>query len=250
MIKFFRQIRKSLLSEGKTGKYLKYAIGEIILVVIGIVIALQINNWNENRKQNIEEYKILVSLKNEIINNQEQLITIIKNHKFVFEKVNELSSLMHPNPKEIKLEKLDTLMFAMLYIPKFDPITTVLSSNKLEGIKDEKLKTQIASWKYIYDDYEYSIKITYDYGTDHIYSFITQNYQIKNIKGSKFKNDYSFFDVNVRSILSNSVFENYVKMKSFNAENILKGVNKLYDIQKNTIEYLELKLGDTLLYEK
>tara|TARA_R110000744_G_scaffold83679_2_gene163861 strand:- start:6471 stop:7256 length:786 start_codon:yes stop_codon:yes gene_type:complete len=50
MIKFFRKIRQNLLSEGKTGKYLKYAIGEIILVVIGILIALQINNWNQNQK--------------------------------------------------------------------------------------------------------------------------------------------------------------------------------------------------------
>lgn len=50
MIKFFRNIRKNLLNEGKTSKYLKYAIGEIILVVVGILIALQINNWNEQRK--------------------------------------------------------------------------------------------------------------------------------------------------------------------------------------------------------
>ena len=50
MIKFFRKIRQNLLSEGKTGKYMKYAIGEIVLVVIGILIALSINNWNENRK--------------------------------------------------------------------------------------------------------------------------------------------------------------------------------------------------------
>ncbi|MDP5082021.1 MAG: DUF6090 family protein [Winogradskyella sp.] len=50
MIKFFRKIRQSLLSEGKTTKYFKYALGEIILVVIGILIALQINNWNENQK--------------------------------------------------------------------------------------------------------------------------------------------------------------------------------------------------------
>jgi len=49
MIKFFRKIRQNLLMENKTGKYFKYAIGEIILVVIGILIALQINNWNENR---------------------------------------------------------------------------------------------------------------------------------------------------------------------------------------------------------
>jgi hypothetical protein len=55
MIKLFRNIRKNLLAEGKTTKYLKYAIGEIILVVIGILIALSINNWNENRnKSNLE----------------------------------------------------------------------------------------------------------------------------------------------------------------------------------------------------
>jgi hypothetical protein len=50
MIKFFRKIRQNLLMENKTGKYFKYAIGEIILVVIGILIALSINNWNENQK--------------------------------------------------------------------------------------------------------------------------------------------------------------------------------------------------------
>jgi len=49
MIKFFRNIRKKLLAEGKTTNYLKYAVGEIVLVVIGILIALQINNWNSER---------------------------------------------------------------------------------------------------------------------------------------------------------------------------------------------------------
>ena len=58
MIKFFRKIRQNLLSEGKTGKYFKYAIGEILLVVIGILIALQINNWNEQRKLDKEVSKI------------------------------------------------------------------------------------------------------------------------------------------------------------------------------------------------
>ena len=55
MIKFFRKIRFNLLSENNTSKYFKYAFGEIILVVIGILIALQINNWNENRKNKITE---------------------------------------------------------------------------------------------------------------------------------------------------------------------------------------------------
>ena len=64
MIKFFRKIRQNLLVENKTGKYLKYAIGEIVLVVIGILIALSINNWNDNRKN-----KNLVSIyKSELVN--------------------------------------------------------------------------------------------------------------------------------------------------------------------------------------
>ena len=65
-MKFFRRIRQNLLSEGKTGKYLKYAIGEILLVVIGILIALQINNWNEGRKRINTEYKLLQNMKKAI----------------------------------------------------------------------------------------------------------------------------------------------------------------------------------------
>ena len=63
MIKFFRKIRQNLLIENKNGKYFKYAIGEIILVVIGILIALQINNWNESNKLKKEETLYLNRLK-------------------------------------------------------------------------------------------------------------------------------------------------------------------------------------------
>ena len=69
MIQFFRKIRQNLLSNGLTGQYLKYAVGEIILVVIGILIAIQINNWNEERKDRMIENQILdemlISLKSD-----------------------------------------------------------------------------------------------------------------------------------------------------------------------------------------
>ena len=63
MIKFFRRIRYNLMETGKKVKYLKYAIGEIVLVVIGILIALSINNWNESRKSIQKGHEILVDVK-------------------------------------------------------------------------------------------------------------------------------------------------------------------------------------------
>ena len=59
MIKFFRKIRQKLVSENKFSRYLLYAIGEIILVVIGIILALQLNNWNEQRKLKAQEAELL-----------------------------------------------------------------------------------------------------------------------------------------------------------------------------------------------
>jgi hypothetical protein len=67
MIKFFRNIRKKLLAENKFSKYLIYAIGEIVLVVIGILIALQINNWNEDRKKRDLELSTLAELKSNLL---------------------------------------------------------------------------------------------------------------------------------------------------------------------------------------
>jgi hypothetical protein len=66
MIKFFRNIRQNLLMENKTVKYFKYAIGEIVLVVIGILIALSINNWNEHRKSRLQEVNILTKLNTDL----------------------------------------------------------------------------------------------------------------------------------------------------------------------------------------
>ena len=73
MIKIFRKIRQNLLMENKTGKYFKYAIGEIILVVIGILIALQINNWNEKRKIQSNQENYLTLLKTEAENNLKEI---------------------------------------------------------------------------------------------------------------------------------------------------------------------------------
>ena len=70
MLTFFRRIRKGLLDGGRTSKYLLYAIGEILLVMIGILLAWQVNNWNEWRKDRVKENEVLLDIK--IINHFER----------------------------------------------------------------------------------------------------------------------------------------------------------------------------------
>jgi len=81
MIKFFRKIRQNLLMENKTGKYFKYAIGEIVLVVIGILIALQINNWNEKRLQSQSLKNIYTIIAEDLKNDIADINLILKKKK-------------------------------------------------------------------------------------------------------------------------------------------------------------------------
>jgi len=102
MIKFFRKIRQDLLSKGKTGKYFKYAFGEIILVVIGILIALQINNWNEQRKErNLEVLYI-----DRILDDLEEEETFIQSYIDYNIKVNEyaIKAISHFENPEIAMK--------------------------------------------------------------------------------------------------------------------------------------------------
>ncbi|MCB0647848.1 MAG: hypothetical protein KDC49_14365 [Saprospiraceae bacterium] len=72
MMKFFRNIRQALLAEGKTSRYLKYAVGEIILVVIGILIALQVNNWNTEKNEQKTIRSLLEAIKQDLKTDIEQ----------------------------------------------------------------------------------------------------------------------------------------------------------------------------------
>jgi len=81
MIKFFRKIRQRLLAENKTSRYTLYALGEIFLVVVGILIALQINNWNERRKARNYEAKLLIELKNTIVSDYKLVARAIKGNE-------------------------------------------------------------------------------------------------------------------------------------------------------------------------
>jgi len=81
MIKFFRNLRQTLIMENKTSRYLKYAIGEIVLVVVGILIALQINNWNENRKEQQTLNNIYALVAEDLKSDIDEITNIIKSEK-------------------------------------------------------------------------------------------------------------------------------------------------------------------------
>ncbi|MBU2919931.1 hypothetical protein KO504_01130 [Winogradskyella psychrotolerans] len=107
MIKFFRKIRQNLISENKFSKYLIYAIGEIILVVIGILIALSINSWNQGRIDKKSEYKYLKDIKKEIQNNNYILDFYIKNR--LPNKIEGLLSAKKYSEENIEIK--DTIAF-------------------------------------------------------------------------------------------------------------------------------------------
>ena len=142
MIKFFRKIRQNLLSEGKTGKYFKYAIGEIILVVIGILIALQINNWNESNNLSKKELALLVNLKNDI---KADIIDLTKQDS-IYSKFADEAAIginLFYKAKSIKdianVSKLTTQQWDDLYINQ-NTYNEMISSGSMYRIKNENLK--------------------------------------------------------------------------------------------------------------
>ena len=85
MLKFFRRIRQDLINNNKTTQYFKYAIGEIVLVVIGILLALQINNWNEERKTKVQQVTFIASLKQDLTSDTKYLKDFIDQVEFSYQ---------------------------------------------------------------------------------------------------------------------------------------------------------------------
>jgi hypothetical protein len=94
MIKFFRKIRKRMIRDNKVSKYLLYAIGEIILVVIGILIALQVNNWNETRQSRSEETKLLKEMKAALASDLEDILANIDEHESALKSCEVISAAL------------------------------------------------------------------------------------------------------------------------------------------------------------
>ena len=154
MIKFFRKIRQKMLTENKFSKYLLYAIGEIILVVIGILIALQVNNWNQDRKDRISERKILNNINRDFIQNK---ASFDKVKDVNYENLAALDSIVEMLQEgEITIEKYvkyNKLITGNTYNPYSSTVDAVINSNSLELIQDDELQKYLVSWKDVLADY-------------------------------------------------------------------------------------------------
>ena len=103
MLKFFRKIRYNLMEQNKTGKYLKYAVGEIILVMIGILLALQVNNWNQQRIAMQKEQLLLEALHDEFVENKAQFEMVIAAHELAMASTQYVIAQFPIDPKRINL---------------------------------------------------------------------------------------------------------------------------------------------------
>jgi hypothetical protein len=158
MIKFFRRIRQNLLMNNKTGKYFKYAIGEIVLVVIGILIALSINNWNQNIQKKEQEIIYYCKIKEDLENDQRNIqrgIEALNNRMFSAKSllVNLYKQL---DDKSILMRDYLPAIRSYSFIPSKAAIEDITSSGKLENLKVSKLKTSILQH---YTDIDYGIGI-------------------------------------------------------------------------------------------
>ena len=143
MIKFFRQIRFNLMSENKTGKYLKYAIGEIVLVVIGILIALQINNWNEERKNELKENVYLEGIKNDLEMDVKYIEWLIPRYEQRIQRFSTLDSLV--KLKSNKIFEIEFSEFFALsrqtgtFYPRIGSYSSLISDNSAGLISNKDL---------------------------------------------------------------------------------------------------------------
>ena len=209
MIKFFRKLRYDFIETGKTRKYLKYAIGEIILVMIGILLALQVNNWNNRQIEISKEETILKNLQIDFKNNIDNLDLAYNRFKEAYQASAMLLEIMKDdkelNPTEVELLIDDIVNKPMSFDFITGSINEIISTGPLHLIRDPALRKQISNWSYYFTDTQDDMVIYRDYLFGFFIPSLTTKVRLRNlsvplifeddldlqmISGSGFKPDY------------------------------------------------------------
>ena len=173
MIKFFRNLRQTLIMENKTSKYLKYAIGEIVLVVIGILIALQINNWNEDRKNKILENDFYCKLLEDFELDRQNINRLYSESDYKIETSKKL--LLELTHKNKSIAYLINNYIQALRTNAFSPskvaILDITSSGKLSLIKNEELKQNLLRYYSELDNLLYQLEINRNKSIERVFMY-------------------------------------------------------------------------------
>ena len=185
MLRFFRKMRQVLIPENLLGRYFLYAIGEILLVVIGILIALQVSNWNESTKLKKEELTMLKNLEEEFHINLENLIEIQQNNEIVYDCTLKLKDLIGKSTSEIRRQNVDSLLYTSILIADFQPNHFVLShlksTDKLELISSVKLKRYLYEWENAMNSKTEAFNMWNTYYMNSLIPFLDENASIRNM---------------------------------------------------------------------
>ncbi|MBK7871755.1 MAG: hypothetical protein IPJ74_14290 [Saprospiraceae bacterium] len=168
MLRFFRNIRRRLLDSGKVQNYLLYAVGEILLVMIGILLALQVNNWNEKHKIYEKQKGYLLLIKNEMVNNLEALLREKQTLMSTIHAQEKIINLMYKDTNDIPEKELSALMgqsFSQdIEFPyENGALTELKSSGSLKDIANDSIRAMLASWEGKIDWVRLQEKSLYDY---------------------------------------------------------------------------------------
>lgn len=143
MIRFYRNIRQKLAAENKVASYLRYAIGEIILVMFGILLALQVNNWNEARKERTKEIKYLKNLKLDLTTDLINLDSMMVDRRTKIASATTLLKFQQPKTIE-QLNAFYELLWNVYgwtsFTPRTNTIDELISSGSLNIIKNDSIK--------------------------------------------------------------------------------------------------------------
>ena len=251
MIKFFRNIRQKLLSEGKTGKYLKYAIGEIILVVIGILIALQINNWNNGRIEANREQTILRNLRSDFNDNIAELNRIYNGTEASYRSSVRLLEIIKAddpiNPEEIEV-LLNSMVNGFYSLDLHSAsIDELINSGSLSIIKDVKLREHLSSWSFVEADSEDDIEIYYDYLFNFLIPSLSTKTVLRNIGIPDFLMNQldipqisrSNLSIDYNETLRTLEFENEVYNNALNITYVLDNYKKIGVYLNETLQLIE-----------
>lgn len=253
MTPFFRRIRQKLANENQFLKYSRYAIGEIVLVVVGILIALQINNFNNILEQRKIEKEYLLSLQTEFNTNLNKINKSINDNKKQINSVEIMLTLFEIKIRDtINSHELSNLIFSVFgtqatYQPSNGVLTDIISSGNLNLIKNEQLRQQLASFESKLDFMK-----TQENGTistkQNMQDLFYKNGSVRQVlisRGVNFEYQSISDSIDNKQLFSSIEFENilldyYLLIRASNGPNFFGGIKEHIESILSEID-LELK---------